>query len=348
MAVPRPSNPPPTRIPDYVIRVGGAAGVLPLIAERGIDPASLLVEAGLSPGAFADPDNVVPFASLCRFIEIAGKRSGLTDIGLRACTGVGFPALGVLGYLVANSESVERGLAALQEFLHVHDQGATSYLVREGDTAVLGYEVLTPGIPGADQMTFGALAIGANILRGLCGDGFRLREASFAFGAPRDVSLFRSFFKAPVRFDADRSALAFDARWLAARVDGADAYIRGILADRIGDRMAASPEAAADRIGRVVRSLVAAGRFSIDDVAASFAMSRRTLARRLGESGTCFRDLLEDARFRQARGLLRSPAIPIAEIAARLGYSDTATFTRAFRRWAGTSPGEWRKSGGMR
>lgn len=326
--------------------MGGAAGLPPLLANRGVDPAPLLAEAGLAPGAFADPDNVVPFAALCRFARIASERTGMTDIGLRACTRTGLPALGILGYLVANSESVERGLAALQEFLRVHDQGATSYVLREGDTAVLGYEVLTPGVPGADQMTFGALAIAANILRGLCGGDFRLREATFAWRAPKDVSLFRSFFNAPVRFDAERSALAFDARWLAVRVDNADPYIRRVLAEKIGDQMMASREHAGDRVGRVVRSLVAAGRFSIGDVAASFAMSRRSLARRLRENGTRFRDLLEDARFRQAQGLLRSSAVPIAEIAARLGYSDAATFTRAFRRWAGTSPGEWRKKGG--
>jgi AraC-like DNA-binding protein len=342
---PRPSTPPPPRIPDHVIRVGGAAALLPLIADRGIDPDPLLAEVGLSSSAFADPDNVVPFAALCRFAKLASERTGLTDIGLRACTRAGLPALGVLGYLVANSESVERGLAALQEYLHIHDQGATSYVVREGDTAVLGYEVLAPGVPGADQMTFGALAIGANILRGLCGSGFRLREVTFACGAPKDVSLLRTFFNAPVRFDAERSALAFDARWLAARVNGANAYIRRVLAEKVSDQIMASREHVEERIGRVVRSLVAAGKFSIDDVAASFAMSRRTLARRLRENGTRFRDLLEDARFRQAQGLLRSSAVPIAEIAARLGYSDTATFTRAFRRWAGTSPGEWRKNG---
>ncbi len=344
MVPPRSSTFARPRITGYVIRVGGAAALLPLIAARGIDPNTLLSQVGLSANAFADPDNVVPFSALCRLANLAAERTGMPDIGLRACTQAGLPALGLLGYFVANSESVERALAALQEYLYVHDQGAAPYFLREGETAVLGYEVLTPGVPGADQVTYGALAIAANILRGLCSKDFRLKEVTIAYRAPRDASLFSSFFRAPVRFDASRSALAFDARWLIAPIHGADAFIRGVLAEKIHDKMADGREVVEDRIRRVVRTLVAGGRFSVDDVATSFGMNRRTLARRLNDRGTRFRDLLDDARFREAQSLLRSSAVPIADIAARLGYSATATFTRAFRRWAGTSPGEWRRS----
>jgi AraC-like DNA-binding protein len=329
--------------PDFVIRIGGAMGLLPLLAERGIDPQALVLEVGLSPAVFADPDNVVPFAALCRLAKLAAERAGLPDIGLRACVRSGLPALGLVGYLVANSETFERGLAALEAFLYVHDQGAAPFFAVEGAVAFLGYEVLAPAIPGADQVTFGALAIAVNILRGLCGGEFRLREVTVAYPAPADTSLFRSFFDAPVRFDADRSALAFDARWLATPIRSADAYLRSVLVERIHQELALRGETALDRIRRVVRSLVAGGKFSVEDAAAAFGVDRRTLARRLGEHGSSFRELLDDARHGEAQRLLRSSSAPIAAIAARLGYADSATFTRAFRRWAGSSPREWRR-----
>lgn len=330
--------------PGHVIRVGGAIALFPLLREHGINPEALAAEAGLSAEVFANPDNVVPFVALCRLAHLARERTGLCDLGLRACTNTGLAALGLLGYLVANSASVGHGLAALQAFLQVHDEGATAYFAGEGDSAVLGYEVLTPGVPGADQLTFGALAIAANVLRSLCGAGFRFQEVNFAYRAPPDVSLFRSFFGAPVRFDAERSALAFEARWLAAPVAGADAFIRDILAEKIRQQLADAPDVTVDRLRRVVRSLVAGGRFTVDDLAAAFGLSRRTLARRLNEHGTSFNELLDEARFLAAGNLLQSSRASIAEIAARLGYADTASFTRAFRRWSGTSPTRWRRS----
>jgi len=340
---------PPTRsadhlpVPGHVIRVGGAIALFPLLRGRGIDPEALAVEAGLSAEVFANPDNVVPFTALCRLAHLARERTGLSDVGLRACMTTGLSALGLLGYLVANSESVGRGLRALQEFLHVHDEGATMFAATEGDSAVLGYEVLTRGVPGADQVTFGALAIAANVLRGLCGADFRFQEVNFAYHAPADVSLFRSFFGAPLRFDAERSGLVYKAHWLATPVAGADSFIREMLVDRIRQQLADAPDSTGDRLRRVIRSLVAGGRFTVDDLAAAFALNRRTLARRLNDHGTTFRELLGEARFIAAKNLLQSSEVPVAEIAARLGYSDTPAFTRAFRRWAGASPAEWRQ-----
>jgi AraC-like DNA-binding protein len=327
---------------EPVIRVGGAAALFPLVAQHGVDPHALAAEAGLSVDFFANPDNVVPFAALCRLTQLAAQRTGLGDIGLRACARMGLPALGLLGYLVAHSESVERGLEALQEFLCVHDQGATPYVSREGDSAVLGYEILTPGIPGADQVSFGALAIAANILRGLCGSEFRLQGVTFAYRPPPDVSMFQSIFGAPVRFNAGRTALVFEARWLAVPVKGAEVFIRDILMEKIHQQTADASWSATDGLRRVVRALVSGGKFAVDDLAAALRLNRRTLFRRLRDHGTSFRDLLDDARFNAAKHLLTTSAIPISEIAARLGYSDTATFTRAFGRWAGTAPAEWR------
>ena len=342
MRAPHPAIAPrPARL-EPVIRVGGAAALLPLLAERGIDPEALAAEAGLSVAVFADPDNVVPFAALCRLTKLAAERAALPDVGLRACLNTGLASLGTLGYLIAHSETVGRGLAALEAYLYVHDQGATPVIGRDGDTAYLGYEILAPDTPGADQVTFGALAIATNILRKLCGTSFRLQEVAIAYRAPADTALFRSFFDVPVRFGAERSAVAFAARWLAMPIPTAEPYLHAILVDRIQRETALMGEPAADRVRRVMRSLVAGGRFSVADAAAEFGVNRRTLARRLAGSGTSFREVLDGARHDEAQRLLQSPAIPVAEIALRLGYSDTATFTRAFRRWAGTSPRQWR------
>jgi AraC-like DNA-binding protein len=314
------------------------------LAREGIDAGRLVTEVGLTTAVFDDPDNVVPFAALCRLVKLAADRTGIADVGLRTCMDTGLASLGTLGYLVANSETVGHGLAALETFLYVHDQGATPVLVTAGGTALLGYEVLAPDLPGADQITFGALAIATNLLRQLCGRDFRLLEVSFRYRTPPDTSLFRSFFAAPVRFDADRSALAFDARWLTSPTPNADPYLRRVLLERIQGEVARIGETADERIRRVLRTLVASGRCSVDDAAAAFGVNRRTLARRIGAGGTSFRQLLDDARHSEAQRLLRLSAAPVAEIAARLGYADPTSFTRAFRRWAGKSPREWRKT----
>ena len=340
VTAPKPGRPP---ISERVIRVGGAIALIPLLRERGVDVEALVAQVGLPLAAFDHPDHVIPFAKLGQLARLSAGRTGLADVGLRACLRTRIGSLGPLGYLVANSDSVGAGLMCLQTYLHLHDEGAVPFVLVENGIAFLGYEVLEPGLAGADQIAFGAMAIAVNMLRDLCGEGFALREVTFAFRAPPDTSLFRAHFAAPVGFNAVRTALAFDAAFLDRPIVGADAILREVLMSQVWKiARGESGEVAKDRIKRVMRTLLASGRFSQPEVAKAFGMNRRTLARRLQISGATFRDLLAEARFEAACGLLQGTAAPLEDIALRLGYSDVTAFTRAFRRWAGTSPAAWR------
>ena len=73
-------------------------------------------------------------------------------------------------------------------------------------------------------------------------------------------------------------------------------------------------------------------------------MSRRTLVRRLEQEGTHFKAVLDDLRSGLARRYLALDRIGVSEVAALLGFSDAPAFTRAFRRWAGQSPSDYRRS----
>jgi len=99
------------------------------------------------------------------------------------------------------------------------------------------------------------------------------------------------------------------------------------------------PVSYAEHVERAIRFPDA----SIDAVAASLHASPRTVQRRLEAEGTRFSEVLDRARATLARKLLRETTLPIAEIAARVGFSDVAPFTRAFRRWTGTPPGAFRR-----
>jgi AraC-like DNA-binding protein len=86
---------------------------------------------------------------------------------------------------------------------------------------------------------------------------------------------------------------------------------------------------------------------ALDQVAGLFAMPCQTLNRRLGAEGTTFEMLLAEARYDAARQLLDNADVPIRQLAGFLGYADATAFSRAFRRWSGTPPAEWRASARM-
>ena len=98
------------------------------------------------------------------------------------------------------------------------------------------------------------------------------------------------------------------------------------------------------QLRRVLRTLLVSSSGSEEQVAQIFSMHRRTLNRRLQARDTTFRALVEETRFDIARHFLEITRLPIVEIASALDYADASAFTRAFRRWSGTTPAAWRAS----
>ena len=86
------------------------------------------------------------------------------------------------------------------------------------------------------------------------------------------------------------------------------------------------------------------GSTDVGEVAAALHMSGRTLQRRLEQEGTRFGEVLDRARLDRARRLLADPSVTLTDVAYRVGFADLATFSRAFRRWTGKPPGQWRRS----
>jgi AraC-like DNA-binding protein len=91
-------------------------------------------------------------------------------------------------------------------------------------------------------------------------------------------------------------------------------------------------------------ALLRSGEATIDRVAAAMFLSERTLQRRLADEGSTFESLVDDFRREEAARLLRSRGRRISEIARELGHHEPASFSRAFRRWYGSTPSAWRRS----
>ena len=96
------------------------------------------------------------------------------------------------------------------------------------------------------------------------------------------------------------------------------------------------------QVVRLLRPRVTSGGVSLDEVAAFLSLHPWSLLRRLKLRGTTFRRLLNETRYEVAGQLLRGTRLSVTEIGIALGYADTAVFTRAFRRWSGASPSDWR------
>ena len=163
--------------------------------------------------------------------------------------------------------------------------------------------------------------------------------------APADQAPYRRHFRAPVRFNQESATIVFPARDLDLRIAGADPLLRAMLEERIQQLKGAQGSEFSDDIRRLLRTRLTSNHCSADDIAHLLTMHRRTLSRRLKGSGMGYRAITNEIRFEIARQLLTDTQVPLAQIAAALGYSEASAFTRAFRRWSGQTPTAWRTEG---
>ena len=215
-----------------------------------------------------------------------------------------------------------------------------------GDQARLGYVIHWPDVPGTHPIYDGALAIIFNVLTTLGGPDWTASEVSLHPAPNRDLAPYRSFFRTHLSIGAQHAAVSFPATYLTRPLAGADpaAYVR--ILREIEAMEALRGIGVRKRVERVLRRLLIAGDplggTSLEQMAALFSLHPRTLNRRLQAEGTSFRALLDETRYRIARQLLRDTLLGVEDLAVALGYADATAFSRAFRRWSGTSPSRWR------
>jgi AraC-like DNA-binding protein len=187
-----------------------------------------------------------------------------------------------------------------------------------------------------------------NIMRELCGADWRPIEAWFAHRRPADVGPFRRFFRVPLRFDAEQFALVFPARYLNQRLPIVDDQLHRLLQRQIDVLEDSYRGDFPEQVRNVLRTALLAGHARADQVAGLFGMHSRTLNRRLNAFGISFRQLADESRFEIARQMLEGSAMEIGQIGELLDYAAPGVFTRAFRRWSGNTPAEWRAAHGQK
>ena len=332
---------PPAEAEPWSQRVGALTALPALIRSLGADPAPIIAGAGLRPDALDQPSNRIPFAALTRLLSEAAARTGCAHFGLLAGRTWHLPDFGTLGEIVRHAPTVGEALEEFVLLQHLHSGGAITLLLQRDGVVDFAYAIYDPHARSTRQLYDAAIAVAMNMMREVCGEGFSPSEVFLPHTVPVDVAPYRQFFRAPLRFNAEFCALRFPESVMNRPIEGADA---ARLRTALAEARASGKAILVQGVYRTLRTLLLHGRSSGADVARVLMMHRRTLNRRLSAEGTTFQRVLDDVRFAVAKELLENSAVSMHDVAAALGYAGLAPFMRAFRRWSGTSPGEWRKS----
>ncbi|MBS2019040.1 MAG: AraC family transcriptional regulator [Deltaproteobacteria bacterium] len=320
--------------------------ILAAAGERGIAAEDLARAAGLDLDLLQDADGRASAASMARLWEEAGRMSGDEAFGLRVGRSSHASAMPLAGRLIAASPTLGEGLARIMAYYRVFNDVHPAEVVVDGDDVVA--RVLTKAIPIAlprHAIEF-AFSWFVGVASFALGEPVALSSVSFEHPAPRDPSEHAATFGCPVAFDARETSFRAPRALFERPTARPDPYLVELLESHAQILFAKLPDRASlvARVRAIVAELLPRGDAGVELAAEALGSSPRTLQRKLREEGTSFSDVVDEVRCDLAKDHLRQGARPIAEVALLVGFSDQTAFHRAFVRWTGKTPGDFRRS----
>jgi AraC-like DNA-binding protein len=320
-----------------------ALHLVELVRRWGVSAAALLRGIDLDERDLTDPSRRLPISTLVALVERARALTGEPGLGLYFGLRMQAASHGYLGFAAMTSSTVGEALFLAVRFVPMLTTAFSLKLEKNGSQAAL---VLVEEVdlgPARDAvllaLLIGIWRIGCTLTgRELTG------HADLAIREPAYFARFRGT-AGNVRFGQPANRLLFDAAALEYPLGTADPAALALARDQC-ERAIEALGFEGRVVGRARAAIPKAGGGfrSLDEVATKLGLSPRTLKRKLATGGTSYQALLDEARLARAEELLRADRRSIDEIAETLGYSDVANFTRAFRRWTGTTPAARRRS----
>ncbi|MFA5940459.1 MAG: AraC family transcriptional regulator [Sinimarinibacterium sp.] len=319
--------------------------ILQLAAARGVSRERMLEGFRLPPGLLDNADARLTLVQASQLLLRAVKLSGDPALGYEIGLNSGLTTHGFIGYGVMSHRTLREAIEFGQGFLKLRLPNLSLRLYTDNAQAVIE---VTETVPqgSARVLIFDLFLVGiARMAQQLISaEAWNWIELWFDYPQPPYYERYRTRLPS-VRFGMGANQLRFHAAILDLPLATANAVTAKLVQEQCARELAVLGFGE-DFPGRV-RALLADAAAGYPDLASAaerLTTSPRTLKRRLLQHGLRYSELLDEARRRDSIRLLDNPALSIEQIALQVGYSDPANFTRAFRKWTGTSPTGYRSA----
>ncbi len=315
--------------------------------KHGLDPEELCDAAGVELADLTNREGMIPHAWYYAIQGAVIERLPHLNVAIECGTFTSLDQLGFLGQAYKHSRTVLDGVrlfvfgAGLIDSIYQEVPFEISVTESEFVISRPPVETEPPEPPEAIEVLF---VNGLHVMRELLNSTDSPRSVHFAHPrSPRVQQQFRDYFGCPVFFESERNAMVADRALGDRPLPGASNAAGNPFATQVRKLFDGMEAPIVTSAGRAIELLMSKQTLSQVQLAKSLRLSVRSLQRRLEESGVSYQSLLMKARLGLAQRMLAKPRVAIQEIAQRLGYESVTAFSRAFRKWTGLSPSDYRR-----
>jgi AraC-like DNA-binding protein len=326
------------------MRTANFSGFSDFVRTLGADPREILERHGIDPRVIRDPDSYINCKSLVDVLEYCSTRFNDPLFGLRLAQHQDPDLFGSVTALCRAAPTFRDAITSFIDYIPVvHSPVTLMELVEGKDTAELRWCVRSD-LGSNNQANYQAALLDVNFMRAIGGRQFRASYVNLAVDTrQKDIAEIENRLGCRFNSKASTSAIAFPIEMLNQPVATSNRLLFRLLGGYLDRVKGASRKTVVERVEDYVRGALPSGNCSIEHGAKKLGTSVRTLQANLSDCGLKFSDILERQRIDLAKGYLERGQLTLDDVAASLGYSEQSSFGRAFKRWTGVTPQQFRR-----
>ncbi len=314
-----------------------------LCRKNQLNAHQLLQRCGIDPLVLRRSDLWVDYARVADVLNLAARESGNQQFGLQLSQQRNYLVFGSFGLLLSQAESFQDLIRITNKYSHLHAPGIQLQEHLFGDQVALEYRLQLSKEVDLRQLIELGMGVVYRAAQALFKEAWQLSKVTFTCPKPSNNQCYMDFFRAPVLFNQPLTAFYANADILHIQPSQQRAQLKTHLIEQFASQQGYAREDYAAHTKMILQSVLATGEATLPVVASLLNIHPRQLQTQLRQAGRSFRELLDEVRFNEARLQLSHSAISLTDLALGLGYADETAFSRAFKRWSGVAPRQWRQ-----
>ena len=322
-----------------LIRVNGLHGAIALLQQFNAPIDRLLINAKLSPLILHEPETLIPLKQMFHFMDSAAATEGIAQFGLLAGQHTQIAKMGAFGRLLCHSPTLYDAIQTVVDLVCRYNSGDRVWLEYQGETVWLCRRFTQKLDAEHPHAVHCSLIIMIHLVQLAAGIQWQPTEIHLTTVPVHGIHQIDLLSNATIQFNQEKTAIAIPVSFLNLPIQTNSDYSqhqRDI--DYTILQSSDLNTSFLESLKQIIKNQLKQGYPSIESIAEILGISVRTFQRQLSDKNLTYSCLIDQVRFEHSLTLLSNPFNKVADIATEIGYRDAGNFTRAFKRWTGTSP----------
>jgi AraC-like DNA-binding protein len=328
---------------EPTVGLASARAIIDYFQHLNMSPAQLADELNVDEALLTEEDQRLPLSIYQKIWELAVTKSQKPELGLCIAQQESYEDLGLVAHVVLNSKTIGEGMKQYIRLFSVVNEAIELEFEESPKQAQLKFIYKNSDYYNVSDMER-TLAIAVNRTAKATGIDTMVYAVHFQHSKPAYAEKYKELFNCKVLFDQPYCEVVFDLKLLHLKPKRRNPHMRMAMLNYANQTMSRLfKRSISHKVKRLIEKNICDGSFDAEMVSNQLNMSRQTMYRKLKNDGASYSELVDQVRQDKAFFLLKQSQLPLTVIAYDLGFSELSAFTRAFKRWTGKNPAEYRK-----